>query len=120
LQKWKAQTHREVVPRRVRFLNQIVFVLARPTFDLLLAFDDCFHRVGDVVPDKPANAVPLGEAIECALSMLDDSPDEIRCHARVQSAVVRFRKQIDARRSFHRRAYDLLPGRPRHKAGVTV
>lgn len=88
-QRRQPQFLRQIAPIGVRRLNQFDLPLALPILDLLLTRDRGVHRPGEFEPDERFDAIAFGEAVEAAVAMLDDAPDQVRGDAGVECAVAR-------------------------------
>ena len=70
----KAEVFREIAPRWIYLVDQIVFPCAGPTFDPLLPQDRRFHRFMTLKPHEPLDSIPLSKSSNEPLAVLHTRP----------------------------------------------
>ena len=87
----------EVLPLRIKRLDQRQFLLPRSGLDLLLSHNRGFHIVVHLKPDQHLAPIASGKSIRDALAMLPGPLREIGCHSGVESPVSLAGHEIDGR-----------------------
>src|SRR5690348_14806424 len=70
----KAEVFREIAPRWIYLVDQIVFPCAGPTFNPLLPQDRRFHRFMTLKPHEPLDSIPLSKSSNEPLAVLHTRP----------------------------------------------
>src|SRR3546814_3736947 len=101
--KWPTTQHRtaskypriQIPPLDVPRLNQRQFPGTRATLDLLLARDRLRHRRVEFEPHEQTATVARRKTGEQRLPVFPDAPSQVGCDARVESAVLPPRDDVD-------------------------
>ena len=93
----KSQSSRQILPLRVRPVDQVDLPLPPPVLKLLLAADGAFHVAKKFKVDKAMHVVARCEARRRAVAMLRESADKIGCDTDVQRSVMPARKDVGTR-----------------------
>ena len=67
----------QILPSRIRFLNQMHFPLASPVFELFLPLDSRLHAFVKLIPDQIMDPVPFGESFHEVVFVLPNSFDKL-------------------------------------------
>ena len=93
----EAEAYDQVDPVRIVLLDQVNLPRAVPALELLLARNRVFHRRVKFVPDQKLAAIPPGEALDGAFSMLPNPLRQVGRDADIQRAIASAGQDVHCR-----------------------